>query len=526
MSEFSTSGNAISEAPAEPEAPEWHPGVNTRMPPISASKGWSRREVTMRETERDIKTAKRQSVKLKTTKRKTLDTIGADCDTHSDVRHFHNSVKSELYKYAMTHFQSSRNGPFLLDLSCGRGGDIHKWRKSGFKNITGVDVNEDAIHEAKKRWRNADYRDVRAFFAVQDLTSPNLLENMGRILRGAFECCSMHFAIHYIANPARSKALETLFQGISTWLKPGGIFICTYPDGDRILKMLDDEGEFDNGFLKIKENTQKGGVDFSADFGSKGTSSYFHEFGSSHEWTVSPRKLRKLVENQGLEILRDDSFLNHEALLEFPLMLDEKEFSGVFRYLVVRKSHKTAWFPTRAGINFQALQIDDVGKYSITRPGDITKIHGVIKSFTRGCQISKAVDATACVGGDTIALAEYCTSVHAWEIDSSRFDMLSNNVACYGHTNVELTNGNFLDSEESGDLLYMDPPWGGRAYTEHASVELFLCRQNIINIVPKLSERFTTIVVKVPFNFSFPQFGKQYRISDRIVLWIIQSDTI
>jgi len=40
----------------------------------------------------------------------------------------------------------------LLDLACGRGGDIWKWIDAGIDYVKGVDLSPGEIEEAQKRW--------------------------------------------------------------------------------------------------------------------------------------------------------------------------------------------------------------------------------------------------------------------------------------------------------------------------------------------------------------------------------------
>ena len=483
------------------------------------SKGWSTSEVSRRNTDRFIKDTVRNAPKVKNTRRTTLNRSKFDQDMHSDVRHFHNELKQQLYAESLKLQNMSRvKFPRLLELSCGRGGDIHKWKKTGFKSISAYDISIEAITEAKKRWKNIDKNDMRAKFSVADLADNDAVQKIS----GTYNVVSMQFAIHYLADP-RTKALHNIFKAINNWLAPGGVFICTFPDGDHIGSLIKD-GEFDNDFLRIKEDTETGMIQFFADFGSSG--SYFEAFGDSKEWTISPKTLYKLAHEFSLEVVSSKSFLESPCLDNWPLLLDEKEFSGCFRTLILRKSPMSSWFPHRMGINFNALQIDNIGKYSITRPYDAQALHKTIQHYT-GSPVASCVDATACVGGDTIYLSDYCKTTTAFENDHVRYEMLQNNLKWYGKPHVQCVYGSFmLSSDITADLLYMDPPWGGVNYKDEVKKDLFIDNVNIVELIPELLTRFKTIALKVPINYNFPEdaLAKNiHQVSKNVLVWILQN---
>ena len=69
-----------------------------------------------------------------------------DTYTINNMRTFHNLIKRQLYlKYS----QPSN----LLDLACGKGGDIQKWLQCEFKFIMAIDSNENSI-KAKFKTHN------------------------------------------------------------------------------------------------------------------------------------------------------------------------------------------------------------------------------------------------------------------------------------------------------------------------------------------------------------------------------------
>jgi len=87
------------------------------------------------------------------------------------LKKFHNDVKRELIK---TFAGGARR---LLDLGCGRGGDLHKWADAGIKHVVGVDLSPKEIEEAKRRFRELRGKPLEVDFSQSDalgLTSPIL----------------------------------------------------------------------------------------------------------------------------------------------------------------------------------------------------------------------------------------------------------------------------------------------------------------------------------------------------------------
>lgn len=65
-----------------------------------------------------------------------------------NMKKFHNNIKKEIItKYAT-------NCNKLIDLGCGKGGDMHKWINSNIKFVIGYDINKDYLKEAQKRYEN------------------------------------------------------------------------------------------------------------------------------------------------------------------------------------------------------------------------------------------------------------------------------------------------------------------------------------------------------------------------------------
>lgn len=138
-----------------------------------------------------------------------------------NMRRFHNNIKRELYnKYT--------NGiTNLLDLACGKLGDLDKWISNDIKNVVGYDINPVSIKEAERR---ISERNFNAKVYVKDL-STNILEG-----NKTFDVATSMFAFHYFFES--KETFHTIIKSIDNNLKHGGYFIGTMFDGEQIKKVL------------------------------------------------------------------------------------------------------------------------------------------------------------------------------------------------------------------------------------------------------------------------------------------------
>lgn len=72
------------------------------------------------------------------------------------VKKFNNFIKQQLINHFC--FASRAKGLSVLDLCCGRGGDLGKWAKNGIAHYVGVDLSEALVVEAKRRYIESHVR--------------------------------------------------------------------------------------------------------------------------------------------------------------------------------------------------------------------------------------------------------------------------------------------------------------------------------------------------------------------------------
>lgn len=143
-----------------------------------------------------------------------------------EIRRAHNTFKKELIQSA------TREGDLILDVGCGCGGDLQKWRHAG-ANINMCDPDETSLAEARSRAKNLK---IRVNFYQGDIFDcPNR----------KYDVVCFNFSLHYIF--ASEKLFRDSIREIKKRMKPGGKLIGIIPDSQQIIMktpLQDDMGNF------------------------------------------------------------------------------------------------------------------------------------------------------------------------------------------------------------------------------------------------------------------------------------------
>ena len=195
-------------------------------------------------------------------KREGLETKG--------LRNYNNWVKSVLIKkyvdkvkkYYSTTFQDDLRA-CVLDVGCGKGGDLLKWRSNGISYYIGTDISGTAVKDAHQRWTkipksnfSADFIRVNGAAKEADFFK-NIPENI------LFDIVSSQFVIHYMFS--NKSYVENLLNNISRRLLKNGYFICSIPDADVLAQRINSEGVKDkqgevivgNQYYSLKINSEE-----------------------------------------------------------------------------------------------------------------------------------------------------------------------------------------------------------------------------------------------------------------------------
>lgn len=132
--------------------------------------------------------------------------------------------------------QGGQNGK-VLDMGCGKGGDITKWTKARVKEYIGVDIAANSIDQARSRHAGRSSRFDAKFAALDCYTEPLSKAFTPAMLSQPFDVVSMQFCMHYAFETLQK--VRCMLDNVSKYLRKGGVFIGTIPNADFLLEQLD-----------------------------------------------------------------------------------------------------------------------------------------------------------------------------------------------------------------------------------------------------------------------------------------------
>jgi len=241
-----------------------------------------------------------------------------DRSSIKNLRGLHNEIKRTFIEKVANLVRSENKGDVnLLDIAVGRGGDISKWKSAYIKNVFGFDKSRDSIESinpfnqgARERLRNYKGLKTNVEFQVGDATnpSPELLNHLSQFVKknGLFSIMSCQFALHYFFES--EERLRNVFEVFSRFIKPGGYFIGTTVDGNKIIELLKQNAEIHEPLLSIKKGYKaavprkpyNNKYTFKIN-DSQDQAGYFNTMGESVEYLVNFGELSKVAAEYSFE---------------------------------------------------------------------------------------------------------------------------------------------------------------------------------------------------------------------------------
>ncbi|KAJ1915601.1 mRNA cap guanine-N7 methyltransferase [Mycoemilia scoparia] len=163
------------------------------------------------------------------------------------LRAFNNWIKSVLIGR-----HTDRNDK-VLDMGCGKGGDLRKWQKVNIRELVGMDIAQVSVEQAQDRYEKMRNPGFKARFYSQDCYGRPLTDTIQPKDYKA-NIVSLQFCMHY-AFETEVKVRQML-QNVSNHLEIGGRFVGTIPDCYWMVKKLrslkGDQLEWSNSVYKVR----------------------------------------------------------------------------------------------------------------------------------------------------------------------------------------------------------------------------------------------------------------------------------
>lgn len=251
------------------------------------------------------------------------------------MRNFNNAIKYMLLGNWVK--RRSENAPLvILDLCCGKGGDLNKCEFVNVNQYVGIDISDASVREAfsrysrsKARWipqnplaqrRDTKKYNFEACFATGDVfsyTVPEILEkNFSGIIDALFpvDTVSMQFSFHYAWES--EEKVRTVLTNVTRSLRPGGTFIGTIPSSDFIRnkivkKEFVAERTFGNSLYHVRfDNEPPEDGHFRSPYGNRYDYFLKDAVDDVPEYVVPFETLRLLCEDFGLILKYKQSFID------------------------------------------------------------------------------------------------------------------------------------------------------------------------------------------------------------------------
>ncbi|KAH8923283.1 hypothetical protein BT69DRAFT_1319643 [Atractiella rhizophila] len=154
------------------------------------------------------------------------------------LKNYNNWVKSVLINKFCTGVGKPRKGVRVLEMGCGKGGDLLKWQKTGSEKMVGADLASVSVEQARNRWLKMNPPKFHAdFFALDCFSEP--IAPLLKEGNASFDTVSMQFCMHY-AFESEAK-VRMMLTNVTSNLESGGVFLGTVPDDRKILAHIRDE---------------------------------------------------------------------------------------------------------------------------------------------------------------------------------------------------------------------------------------------------------------------------------------------
>lgn len=188
-------------------------------------------------------------------KRRDVGRIAREQSPILPLRRFNNWAKSALIAMYSCPARGKTSQARVLDMGCGKGGDLLKWDRQNPAQLVMIDIAEVSVKQAKQRHLMGKFRWQAHLFAFNCFQEPLAAHLPAALLDPLFDTVSLQFCLHYGWDT--EEHARTMLANAANYLRPGGTMIGTTPDADMLMGRLaaleDDEAlAFGNDTYRIE----------------------------------------------------------------------------------------------------------------------------------------------------------------------------------------------------------------------------------------------------------------------------------
>jgi len=282
-------------------------------------------------------------------------------EAYKPLTKFNNFVKAQLIKQL-------ENKPWVVDLAAGKGQDLFTYNGFEVQNALFVDLDQSALEELGSRvWNLGNTRsyafsrapktNIKIFTLQMDLKTPastiiDTITSRGiPVPIGQVDGVVINLALHYIITD--DKYLTNIVKLVQKLLKPGGTFIFTTFDGQRIFKLLEKMQKGQSWDIKdsdasLKYSIRKNYSD--AKFKTGLTIGAIHPFSRGQyydEPLVDIDNIIKAFTDIDFKLIQKGSFADwHDKFKKFnshwfnQMSADDKKYGTLYTYVSLKKGSK------------------------------------------------------------------------------------------------------------------------------------------------------------------------------------------
>ncbi|WFD42837.1 mRNA (guanine-N(7))-methyltransferase [Malassezia psittaci] len=242
-------------------------------------------------------------------KRQNIDRETRESSPIIPLKRFNNWIKSALIAMYAQPALGEHAQARVLEMGCGKGGDLMKWDRQHPSILVMIDVAEVSVNQARERYESGRFRWPASFFAFDCFREPLSSHIPQEILDPKFDTISLQFCMHYGWDT--EEHARVMLKNIAQNLRPGGTFIGTTPDSETLmgrLDAIDSEGELSFGNENYRIEFEHRYEDGEKPFGNKYHFWLEDAVDDVPEYVVEWATFERLAEEYGLKLLYRSRF--------------------------------------------------------------------------------------------------------------------------------------------------------------------------------------------------------------------------